>query len=242
MIGQALRLAVRSLLCVPLRVEWSAAAAGLSLLFHPLVGLVVGAVLVGLSGLLAGGDLLAAALLVAAWVLLTGGRPLAGLARSADAWAAGRGDRERSLRILRDPHTGAAGTISLVLLLGLKWSAVTGLMAQGQWQPLLLAPVLGQLALLGLCFTTPWAGGEPAWRTRVAHLPRREAARVLLLGVALVAFGSGRAAVWVLLAGFIAFALLRAMMVGRLGGATRHTAGAMVELIEAAVLATFVIA
>lgn len=80
---------------------------GRSLLFYPLVGVLFGAVLWGVSALLAGIPLmLHAALLLTVWVLLSGGLHLDGLADSADAWLGGFGDRERTLTIMKDPRSG----------------------------------------------------------------------------------------------------------------------------------------
>lgn len=79
---------------------------GLAVACYPLVGLIVG-LLLWLGGA-AGGWLHwqstpLAILLVAAWVLITGALHLDGLADSADAWLGGYGDRERTLRIMKDP-------------------------------------------------------------------------------------------------------------------------------------------
>lgn len=80
---------------------------GRSLLFYPLVGLLFGAILWALNGLLLGTPLLLhAALLLTVWVLLSGGLHLDGLADSADAWLGGFGDRERTLTIMKDPRSG----------------------------------------------------------------------------------------------------------------------------------------
>ena len=80
---------------------------GRSLLFYPLVGLLLGLALLALEWVL--GDtstLLEAALLLAAWVALSGGLHLDGLADTADAWVGGYGDRERTLAIMKDPRSG----------------------------------------------------------------------------------------------------------------------------------------
>ena len=77
---------------------------GRSLLFYPLVGLLFGVLLWVLNAMLGGVPLLLhAALLLTAWVLLSGGLHLDGLADSADAWLGGFGDRERTLSIMKDP-------------------------------------------------------------------------------------------------------------------------------------------
>lgn len=94
---------------VRLRAAPSEEELGRSLLFYPLVGLLIGMLLTTLAmAISAAGisDLLGAALVLAAWVVLTGGLHLDGLADSADAWSGGRGDRERTLAIMKDPYWG----------------------------------------------------------------------------------------------------------------------------------------
>ena len=60
---------------------------GLSVLFFPVVGLLIGALLAGLHTALWLVDPgVLAALVLAAWMLLTGGLHLDGLANTADAW------------------------------------------------------------------------------------------------------------------------------------------------------------
>jgi adenosylcobinamide-GDP ribazoletransferase len=239
MIRNAFAIAVQFLTRWPVHCEWSPRAAGLSLLFYPLVGLLIGGVLWLLSLLLVGGDLLASALLVSAWVLMTGALHLDGLADSADAWVGGYGDRERTLAIMKDPYAGPVGVTALILVLGLKWSAVAGLLAEGDLLGLVLAPVLARTAVLALFYSTPYAREQGLGAALAQHLPRREAARVLLAVGALTVLAGGRDGIWLLLAAFVALVLLRAMMMRRLGGTTGDTAGATIELVEVAVLAAY---
>jgi adenosylcobinamide-GDP ribazoletransferase len=80
---------------------------GRSLLWYPVVGLLLGLWLVGLQQLLGDTPLpLQTALLLAVWVGSTGGLHLDGLADTADAWVGGFGDRQRSLEIMQDPRSG----------------------------------------------------------------------------------------------------------------------------------------
>ena len=91
---------------------------GRSLLCYPLVGALFGLLLWGLNGLLGNAPLmLHAALLLTAWVLLSGGLHLDGLADSADAWLGGFGDRERTLSIMKDPRSGPIAVVTLVLVM-----------------------------------------------------------------------------------------------------------------------------
>ncbi|PWQ89005.1 adenosylcobinamide-GDP ribazoletransferase, partial [Enterococcus faecium] len=72
-----------------------------------------------------------AALLLTLWVLLSGALHLDGLADSADAWLGGFGDRERTLRIMKDPRSGPIAVVTLVLVLLLKFCALWVLIGQG---------------------------------------------------------------------------------------------------------------
>ncbi|MGH8474458.1 MAG: adenosylcobinamide-GDP ribazoletransferase, partial [Methylococcales bacterium] len=89
---------------------------GPSLPYYPLVGLVIGILLAVLAR--AGNgmpDNLHAAIVLAIWVILTGGLHLDGLADSADAWIGGLGDRQKTLDIMKDPCCGPSAVVTLVL-------------------------------------------------------------------------------------------------------------------------------
>ncbi|WP_295470749.1 adenosylcobinamide-GDP ribazoletransferase [uncultured Pseudomonas sp.] len=210
---------------------------GRSLLFYPLVGVLFGVLLSGLGLLLHGAPLLLqAALLLSAWVMLSGALHLDGLADSADAWLGGFGDRERTLTIMKDPRSGPIAVVTLVLVLLLKFCALFALLEQGRWAGLLLAPVIGRAALLGLFLTTPYVRAGGLGQALAEHLPRRAARGVLgavaLACVALAGVEGGLA----LLVAAVTFFWLRRVMLLRLGGTTGDTAGALLELLELAVL------
>lgn len=215
---------------------------GRSLLFYPLVGLLFGGLLWGLDALLLGTPLLLhGALLLTAWVLLSGGLHLDGLADSADAWLGGFGDRERTLLIMKDPRSGPIAVITLVLVLLLKFAALLALIEQRQTLALIIVPVLGRGALLGLFLTTPYVRAGGLGQALADHLPRHRGWQVLLacaLGGVLVAGWVGVSALVIALTVFIG---LRQMMLRRLGGCTGDTAGALLELLEMVVLVGLVL-
>ncbi|MEQ7919260.1 adenosylcobinamide-GDP ribazoletransferase [Xanthomonas sp. WHRI 1810A] len=210
---------------------------GRSLLFYPVVGLVFGIVLMAFSALLHGAPLLLhAALVLAAWVMLSGGLHLDGLADSADAWLGGFGDRERTLTIMKDPRSGPIAVVTLVVVLLLKFAALVALIQQQHSIGLLLAPVIGRAALLGLFLHTPYVRKGGLGQALADHLPRRVSQQVLLavaMGSLLVGGSSGLVALLVAVVGYV---WLRQVMMRRLGGTTGDTAGAMLELLEVAVL------
>lgn len=237
-------IALQFLSCLPIRLPGMPAPQelGRSLLFYPLVGLLFGAVLWGLHGLLAGTPLLLhAALLLAAWVVLSGGLHLDGLADSADAWLGGFGDRERTLEIMKDPRSGPIAVVTLGLVLLLKFTALVALIEQGGGMALVVAPLIGRSALLALFLTTRYVRAGGLGQALADHVPRQVGQQVLVAsGVVCVALGGIPGGLAVLLAALL-FVWLRRVMIRRLGGTTGDTAGALLELLEMAVLVGWVL-
>jgi adenosylcobinamide-GDP ribazoletransferase len=209
------------------------AVVGRSVWFYPAVGLAIGGLLWLLNGLLGGVDgLLRAALVLFAWVVLSGGLHLDGLADTADAWVGGQGDRERTLAILKDPAAGPMGVTALVLVLLTKYAALVTLVDTAPLPALLLAPFVGRLLLPLLFLTTPYVRVGGLGAMLAENLPRPGTWVVLAAWAfgALVVFG-GRAVAAALLP-LVAFALWRLALQRRLGGTTGDTAGALVEVAE----------
>lgn len=212
---------------------------GRSLLYYPLVGLVLGSVLAGLNWALSNApDLLRAALLLAAWVLLTGALHLDGLADSADAWVGGLGDRGRTLTIMKDPHCGPAAVVALVVVLLVKLAALEQLVSAQNWVAFVFAPVLGRTALVALFLTTPYVRPGGLGADLAHHFPRRGCTIVVLVSLIAVLLVTESQGLWMALAVTGTMLLLRSMMLQRIGGMTGDTAGALVTLTEMTALVT----
>lgn len=210
---------------------------GRSLLFYPLVGLVFGLLLMGLNTVLgAAPPMLHAALLLTVWVLLSGGLHLDGLADSADAWLGGFGDRERTLTIMKDPRSGPIAVVTLVLVLLLKFCALLALIDNHHSLGLLLAPLIGRSAMLGLFLSTPYVRAGGLGQALADHLPRTLGKQVLLVSAVGCVLLAGLSGLIALLVAAISFFWLRHLMLRRLGGTTGDTAGALLELLEMSVL------
>ncbi|HHS7809592.1 adenosylcobinamide-GDP ribazoletransferase [Pseudomonas putida] len=210
---------------------------GRSLLFYPLVGLLFGGILWAFNLALAGAPLLLhAALLLTVWVLLSGALHLDGLADSADAWLGGFGDRERTLTIMKDPRSGPIAVVTLVLVLLLKFCALLALIEQGDAVMLIIVPLLGRAALLGLFLTTPYVRAGGLGQALADHLPRRAGWWVLGASALACLLIAGVKAIVALVVALVGFVWLRRVMMRRLGGTTGDTAGALLELLEMVVL------
>ena len=222
-----------------LRRDSTPAEMGRAMGYYPLVGLLLGAILVGAQGLL--GWLfpaqLASALLLALWVALSGGLHLDGFLDACDGLLGGT-TPERRLEIMRDHRIGAFAFTGGALLLLLKFSALASL---GDWRlpALLLAPALGRWTMTLAVFAFPYARPEGLGREMKAHLTWRQ---VLLATLAVLAaawlLAGWRGLTACLLAALALLALARFTLT-RIPGLTGDIYGAANEIIEALLLVMF---
>ncbi len=238
---RALLIALQFLTCLPITLRQAPhdREVGFSALFYPLVGLILAGLLEPLLHLALHSQATPffwAAITLSAWVLLTGGLHLDGLADSVDAWKGGLGQRERTLALMKDPHCGPMAIIALFLVLTLKLAALEVLALDGQWILLGLPLVLGRLALVLLFLSTPYARAQGLGFALSHHLPRKPAILVLALTTGALMIVFKVLGVLSCVASLGVFLVLRRALLQRLGGTTGDTAGALVELTETTVL------
>lgn len=238
--------AVSLLTIAPVRPRWDdGAPLGRAMAAYPLVGLGIGGALAvwawSLGWLMAGNEALAgtrAALIVIAWVALSGGLHLDGWGDACDGLLSAV-DRERRLEILRDPRMGSFGVIGIALLLLLKTATVSAVHGGA---PLALVPMLGRWSVVLAAYRWPSArpGGmgdrfrQGLGRQQVALASLTVAVvAALALLLDLIAPVALAAALFVTLAGT---EILARFAAGRLGGLTGDIYGAIVEGVEASVL------
>jgi len=219
----------------PLRHKADAGISGQSLPYFPLVGLLLGAILLGLyyglSFILP--PAVITALLIIALAILTGAHHLDGLVDTCDGILAGKSKKER-LAIMSDTRVGAFGIVGVVLLLLLKY--VSLFYALRMLPALLLMPVLSRWTMVSMIFTFPYAKrsgmGLPVkqgatWqRLAVATIIALVIAVVLLKWWGLVLM----AALWLIAFGIAGY------FRSRLGGLTGDNYGAINEISEVLVL------
>lgn len=239
-----LLLAIQFLTQIPVRLSqpYGEREVGASLLYYPLVGLLLGALLAGLNAILHGVPvLLHAALVLAAWVVMTGAMHLDGLADSADAWLGGIGNRERTLAIMKDPYAGPIAVVAVVLVLLLKFAALVGLMQCGNGWALLWPLLLARSAMPLLFLTTPYVRPGGLGSALAQHAPRRAMVLTLLATLLGVLAILGLRGIALVSGCLVVFWLLRRMMMARLGGTTGDTAGALLEVLETSALIFWVL-
>jgi len=205
--------------------------------WFPLVGLVIGALLVAVDWLArrALPDASAAVLVVVALVAITGALHLDGLADAADGLLGGH-DREARLRIMHDVHAGTYAVVAIVCVLAMKWAGIDALPAGARYEALLLAPCLARFAMLVASATAPYArpdGAGAAFHER-AWPVATTAGTATALAASIALLGAGGVAV----VAFAATCGAGAGAIGRrfAGGMTGDLFGATIEVSEALLL------
>jgi adenosylcobinamide-GDP ribazoletransferase len=237
--ARALLLAVQFLTVIPVpgHANSDESLQGLSLLWYPVVGLLLGVLLALSCTVLPLPYSLQAMLTVTLWIVLTGGLHLDGVADCADAWAGGAGDGEKTLRLLKDPLCGSMGVIALIVVIALKYVSLSAVIDAGQLVWLWTVPLLARTSLLCLFLTTRYVRDQGLGAVLAQHFSAGAAKAVLaVIVVAACMLLPLDLSVALLLATLAIFLLVRAAAMRRLGGFTGDVAGAQVELVEVGLL------
>lgn len=222
------------------RRSFSALEMGRAVAYFPLVGLLIGALVMFVAVVVLARlpYALAAALTLVFWVVLTGALHLDGFLDCCDGLFA-PGTPEKRLNILRDPRHGSYAIVGGVLLLLVKYQALLEL--PQRVPTLLLAPVLGRWSMVLAIVLFPYARSVGLGRDMKQHARWPHLLFASLIPAGLIA----EMASWVALAAaFIAIGvtLMAAWLaVRRIGGLTGDVYGAICELVETAVLLTIVV-
>jgi len=239
-----LLLALQFLTVIPLRISnVNEKKLGVSLIYFPIVGLLIGLFLTGINNLLffAGfPEFVTNIILVVSLVILTGGMHLDGLSDTFDSIFSVKG-KDEILRIMRDPHAGAMGVLSIICVLLLKISFLS-----------CINPVLKNPALIIMCISSRWA---MVFAMRFFPYARQEGkariymqnmnANIFIMSTAiaiacLLVIGN---AMGVLVFVFVAVfaALCSKFVTKKISGITGDTLGALCELCEVVVLLYIII-
>ncbi|MBX2867473.1 MAG: adenosylcobinamide-GDP ribazoletransferase [Acidiferrobacterales bacterium] len=202
---------------------------------YPLVGLTIGGLLWATASLLGSGSLLSASLLLLVWIALTGGIHLDGLADCADAWMAGLGDREKTLKVLKDPLCGAVSVVTLIAVLLVKVSALELLLQQKALAAVIAIPMLARLSPQIMFWHLPYIREGGLGQSLKTHESDRPffwgvAGFVLVLSFSLL----GMQTLWLLLISTVVIACVVKATLHRLDGFTGDVLGAQIELLECA--------
>ncbi len=207
--------------------------------YSPLVGALIGGILVGFDHLL--GLFLppgvTAALVLTGWILCTGALHLDGFLDSCDGLFGGRTPQDR-LRIMRDERVGAFAVIGGVLLLLIKFQGLATISYRSA--ALCLAPILGRWGMTVAVVAFPYTRAEGLGRTMKDHAGWGQALLASAITVIAAWFlAAGFGLILILLSGSLVFLFAR-FVLARIPGLTGDIYGALCELLEVLVLLTFV--
>ena len=241
MVVRSVLVATAFLTRVPVPIAADAADVGRAARWFPLIGGVLGganaAVAWTLTAIVDVPAALTATLIVGLSAWATGAIHLDGLADTVDGFGGGR-DRDSALRIMRDPLIGSYGAVALVIVIGIKLTAIATLLDRaGALGVVVAAPALSRWTIAALAAALPYARTDGGLGQAVTH--ERDSAGLIVATVVaalivLGALGADALIAW-------AFAALTAFWIGRaarrrIGGVTGDVFGASVELAEASVL------
>ncbi len=206
-----------------------------ALVWFPWVGALLGGLLVLAMMMAPSQPILAAALLLILWVTLSGNLHLDGLADTLDALAGGH-DRQHRLALLKDPCSGPAAVAGVVLLLLLKFAALSVVIEAGAWGALMAVPIIGRTALVGCFLALPYLRPQGLGRAFASYPHRDRLIGSLGMALGIVILAGGWAGVMAVTVAAGAFAGLVRLWRERFGGFSGDLAGATLEVVEAVAL------
>lgn len=211
-----------------------------SLLFYPMIGLLIGLILFAIAYVLISLPVvLLSSLILVLWIWLTGGLHLDGLADTADAWVGGFGDPKRTLAIMKDPNCGPIGVLSLIMCALLKWSAIYVVLESDLLWLLLITPMLARIAPIVLFRSTNYVRQKGLGSSIKQYLPKTPSYLVIIITSLLSVIVGGMWGILMVLLTLYLIFHLRLKWIKRINGITGDTIGATIELVET--LALFII-
>lgn len=212
--------------------EWNYEKCGRGSAFFPVVGLVVGGLLLALKmlGETVFSPLITAALILLAEVFITGGLHVDGFMDSMDGLYSGR-DRERKLEIMKDSRVGSFGALGLACLILVKYIFYLELLKMGQVSWLLAIPVFGRWSMVYAIRFFPYLRPQGLGNPYSDHTGSREflLATAIMAGTLGLALREG-ALVFLIPILLVHFWLRRVR--DTLGGLTGDIYGAVEEISE----------
>jgi adenosylcobinamide-GDP ribazoletransferase len=214
---------------------------GRSIIYFPAVGALIGALLCGLAvilGIMGIDSLIISTIVVVALIIITGGIHLDGLSDTFDALLSGK-DRTEMLKIMRDPHVGVMGVLSIVSAVMLKIALLYSMSGIALMYAILSMCILGRWSMVISMQIAPYARENGKAKSFIEGI--KPAMTIIASVVTLVIV----LLMW-RLAGLVLYAaigvsaiFITRLLQRKLGGITGDTLGALNEMME--ILALFII-
>ncbi len=227
-----------TVLPLPSRYEIGEKEHGASLIYYPVVGLLLGLVYCGIYKLMAilMTPFATASVIIVVMSAISGALHIDGLADSFDAFMS-QGSKERALEIMKDSSAGPMGVFAIFAVLLIKFAALTSIKPSIVCTALLIAPIMARCAMMIAIASFPYVRSYGGLGTPlIDHAGKKHAVIGLLFALVAGAYIGGGAGVFatvVMLAVTIVFSYYSTR---RVGGMTGDTYGALCEITEAVVM------
>lgn len=206
-----------------------------SLVYFPVVGLLLGFFLAASGKLLATLNLeplVISVILTVLLVITTAGIHLDGVADTFDALLSGRRDKEEMLKIMRDSHIGAMGVVALICVLLLKASFLASVGDSLRTVSLVLMCVLSRWGQVLELYLFPYARGDGKAKVFSDGINRRIVMTSTAITLALVLIVWRLKGLSLAAGTILAVYLIGGLLKRKLGGITGDTIGMTSELLE----------
>ncbi len=231
-------IALQFLTILPIRIrrEIKQEDFGKSLLYFPLIGMLLGLLLAATASLFSFlPNLVRGAVILIASIIITGGIHLDGFADTCDGFY-GRNPKEKILNIMRDSRIGVMGVIGIVCLLLFKFTLIVNIPQNILWKSLIMMTVFARWSLVLACYVSNYARKEGKAKYFIKYVGKKE---VLIGGL----FTLVISLLLMKITGFILFILsiipvflFISYAKKKIDGMTGDTIGATSEIAEAGML------
>ncbi|MBN1189248.1 MAG: adenosylcobinamide-GDP ribazoletransferase [Dehalococcoidales bacterium] len=229
--------ALQFLTILPIKRSFTVAQIGQAAVFFPLVGIIIGAILVGLNYVLSLilPQSIVNVLLVAALAVVTGGLHLDGLADTLDG-VGGQHTVQERLEIMKDSRIGGFGAVGIAVVLLVQFVTLNNIPSDMKMYVLLLTPTLSRWAMVNAIYVYPYA--RPSGMGRVLKKGLMglhyalDAVFALMVSVALFRLGG----LVIMAVAWLSADLTALFLKSKLKGLTGDAYGAINEMVTLAVL------
>ncbi len=226
--------ALQFLTVIPLSTKADDKSMKIAVVYFPLIGFLIGllAILVMRVSAAIGLNELAANIFVIIFlVIMTGGLHLDGLADTFDALASGK-SKDEMLKIMRDPHIGSVGVLTLILALLSMVALLSCMSGREKAVNIILMCVLSRWAMVMVMSCFQYARNEGKARIFIEGINLTMLAIATLMTLTVVFAAAGLKGIMVFLFTGLLSCLFARHVDGKIGGITGDTLGAVNELAQ----------
>lgn len=215
---------------------------GRSLLYFPVIGLLIG-LIVSLTAFLLGflPSMVKAAFILIVLLIITGGIHLDGFADTCDGFYVSIYDKERILEIMRDSRIGVMGVAGVATLLLLKFSLIANIPQEALWKSLIMMTTFARWSQVLACHTSEYARTEGKAKYFIEYRSKKGLLGGGIFTITLFLLLARLNGLLLFTLSLLPVFLFIHYIKGRIGGMTGDTIGAVSEIAEVTVLFFFIL-